>query len=615
MPTTSTVAGRNSSSERAIALRGIPYQFFGLRDGRALVALPAKGTVIACDELGLHIMGTASAFRTTEELIGNFLSQFPMLGPVEDQELLDRVEQLVGAGAFVSWADLAAGRPEVTAESPARVSWVALPTQNRPRELCRALSSYVENARKFGSRYGILITDGSDEQLTRQAVSEAAAYGGPPIRYLGGPEKLQFCEQLARRADVPPNVVQTALFGFRDGSISTGANRNTILLATVGELLITADDDTLCRVACKIDAELPTLAFRGHDDPQVVSLYADRECVLGSRTWEDRDWVAEHERVLGASPFTIMRAFLRTGVMPQLESACPHVLEMLMRGTGRVTVSIGGSAGDSGYQRGSSFLLHPDPLVRRQLISSESEFWRLLHSREIVRESLDYSIAHVPGTTQAMFAGLDNRDILPPFFPSYRNQDGVFGAITGLCVRDACFAHVPIVMQHIPGSFREFDPSGIGRLRVCDWIFAACSLWSPGPVMDSNRRIKSLGWHLEALGALPQAEFCAVMMPPVFTRLAAVIKQIEAVSAEHNYREYWVKEVDVILERFVSSALDPDYLVPSDIDVASVPNRASHLREMIRTYGQLLSSWPELVVAAKELAAAGVRPWRAVEEV
>jgi hypothetical protein len=58
----------------------------------------------------------------------------------------------------------------------------------------------------------------------------------------------------------------------------------------------------------------------------------------------------------------------------------------------------------------------------------------------------------------------------------------------------------------------------------------------------------------------------------------------------------------------VNAALEPDCLTASDIDASAVVKPMDHLRYMIRTYGLILQWWPEIVDAAKELGARGVRP-------
>lgn len=219
-----------------------------------------------------------------------------------------------------------------------------------------------------------------------------------------------------------------------------------------------------------------------------------------------------------------------------------------------------------------------------------------------------------PPQVPALCTAVDNRDILPPFFPSYRNEDGVHGLLVALCVRDSCVAHVPLVMQHLPEMERRNTADNIGRLRVCDLVMACCSLWSPGPGMATVDRIRALGAHLEALGGLPEREFKAVLMPPLYGRLAAILSQGEnLLKAQNHQPEYWATALGEELDRYSSRAVEADYLVPWDLAPGLRPEAMPHIQRMVRAFGQILIWWPAIVRAARELASEGVTLGRVLD--
>ncbi len=80
-------------------------------------------------------------------------------------------------------------------------------------------------------------------------LSELAAGSGVEVFYAGAEEKLRYAEALTGGDGIPPDVARFALFGPRHAVAPTmGANRNAILLQTRGSLLLSADDDTVCRL-------------------------------------------------------------------------------------------------------------------------------------------------------------------------------------------------------------------------------------------------------------------------------------------------------------------------------------------------------------------------------
>jgi hypothetical protein len=61
-------------------------------------------------------------------------------------------------------------------------------------------------------------------------------------------EKRRFSHRLVREGGLPKELVQLALFDVHRMGFTAGANRNALLLGTAGELMLCADDDTVCHL-------------------------------------------------------------------------------------------------------------------------------------------------------------------------------------------------------------------------------------------------------------------------------------------------------------------------------------------------------------------------------
>ena len=74
---------------------------------------------------------------------------------------------------------------------------------------------------------------------------------GVRIAYAGLEEKTAFAKKLSEVGDIPlEEIVSWACLGDDQyGQRTYGANRNTLLLHTVGECILTSDDDVICQVA------------------------------------------------------------------------------------------------------------------------------------------------------------------------------------------------------------------------------------------------------------------------------------------------------------------------------------------------------------------------------
>ena len=105
---------------------------------------------------------------------------------------------------------------------------------------------------------------------------------GATVRYAGLEEKLAWADKLVARGDLPPDVVRFALFGVEPCRYTSGANRNALLLDTVGELTLSVDDDTVCRIAVRPGGGRDGLAVTSDRDPAEYWFFPDRETALAS---------------------------------------------------------------------------------------------------------------------------------------------------------------------------------------------------------------------------------------------------------------------------------------------------------------------------------------------
>jgi hypothetical protein len=163
---------------------------------------------------------------------------------------------------------------------------------------------------------------------------------GARIAYAGREEKRAFALCLAKCSGVSQRVIDAALFGFRNGAITTGANRNAILLRTTGSLFLSVDDDTICHTAqVRTRAGKFTYSLRGHDDPQDIWVFANRQSALDALSFVRQDISACHERVLGKSLAAVL-AYASSGEERlDMDGICPDLLEMLFFGKGRIVLT------------------------------------------------------------------------------------------------------------------------------------------------------------------------------------------------------------------------------------------------------------------------------------
>ena len=143
-------------------------------------------------------------------------------------------------------------RPSSGRQEPTdRIAIVGIVTRNRVASLVACLESYLDNCRRHDRSPEYVVIDDSPgaeaQDQTRAALQLVEHRVRAQIRYAGWREKSRFADALAHESAVPLEIIRFALFGDDRCALSTGANRNGLLLDTVDTLVLSVDDDTLCR--------------------------------------------------------------------------------------------------------------------------------------------------------------------------------------------------------------------------------------------------------------------------------------------------------------------------------------------------------------------------------
>ena len=166
------------------------------------------------------------------------------------------------------------------------------------------------------------------------------------------------------------------------------------------------------------------------------------------------------------------------------------------------------------------------------------------------------------------FFGLDNRGLLPPFFPVQRNSDGIFGLMlkksTGHCT-----AFLPSVLLHAPPP-RTFPPDAMWTdadgLQLADVIISCIFGFDTGASLTDDARLIRLGGHLRWLGSLRPAEFDACLRVQQQLRTIAFITALQGqLQAHAGLPGYWEADVTRMIARVSTAASAASYTAPRDL--------------------------------------------------
>jgi hypothetical protein len=468
------------------------------------------------------------------------------------------------------------------------IAAIGIVTRGRPESLAACVESYFENCRHHERSPAFVVTDDSpdeDGQSRTRAVLQDLTRRGAPISYAGRADRIRFTEALAREAGVPIDVVRFGLLGDDRLPLTTGANRNSLVLDTIDMLVLSVDDDTRCRIAAVSDGDAQLASFSGYD-PTEFWFFPGRGGALEAVAFVDADVLGCHETMLGR------RVADDSGVA--------------------VTITLQGIVGDSGM--GSPrYYLGLQGESRARLVASSESYQSAFRSREVVRAVRRPTLADSPFCMTTCI-GFDNRVLLPPFFPVQRNADGIFGLMLHRRGDGGRTGFLPSVVVHEPDPPRLFAPDALwtesAHARMAD-IVMACVLAhdSASGACTAATGLIRLGRFFQELGALPLADFESRVRTVQQFRTLAFITHLESQLRTHDLTPaFWAEDVRRVIALLWKTTGAEDAIVPRDLQDVRGADAARRLsQELVGRFGQLLEAWPAIADAARRLRAQGRR--------
>jgi hypothetical protein len=580
-----------------------------LGEGQELVYSPLTRSARALPPLSVRLLQGCRAFATLDEHTAHLCRELnlpPQQGPQVRQELA----ALAQSGLLLSQRDLLTPLRGQIGPSPPRITVLGIPTRNRTPSLRRCLESYINNNHRHGRSVQYLVVDDSSDpgvqDANRQLLLELKARHSVALAYAGPEEKTRFAEALVQRTGLPAEDVHFGVVNDDRFPITTGAGRNAILLHAVGEALLQVDDDTVCRLA-PVPGTQGGLAFTSEYDPTEFWFPAQGEpfpAVVG----DEPSILAIHEQMLGKGLGNCL-AEMPNGLGVDLDRAGAGFFRRAASTGGRVLATAAGVMGDSGMGSPLYFLSLEGP-ARARLLHSEGVYRQAFARQQVVRGVRQPTISD--GTLcMALNLGLDHRELLPPFTPVQRNQDGVFGALLRACVTGGCFGFLPWTLLHRSPVPRHLLPEDLwksaAQVTSGQILQALVGSFAPGPnPVDARKSLLALGRALEDWGAARPTDFEELARLALWNQTSRKVVQLEnQLRAAQGQPAFWAQDVRRLLALWRQALPEREYLAPSDLVRAFGNDAFACLQRLVRRFGRLLQVWPDMVAAAKDLRAGG----------
>lgn len=517
--------------------------------------------------------------------------------------LCNELAKYAQLGWFVSDSQLISSciRPGSRKNDHTKITSITIPTRDRPEMVRRVAASFLADRERHGLSYRLVVADGSSQtetvDLVKAYLAQEAENKNGKVHYAGPKEKQQYADLLIA-AGLPPETVRFTLFGHPQFTLATGANRNALLLETIGEIVMTVDDDCLATVLTAPECLGDTLRFVSDHQAVEPRYFSDRSSVMDSSILIQESVISAHETMTGRPLGAIIASFPASKV--RFDGACSHLLASLTKGAGTIIATYMGVMGDSGMGSPLAFLLDG----RRKPVESDTELRTALSSREVTTLAPETTVSH-GGPWYTTCVSLDNRSLLPPFSPNMRGQDTVFGQTIAICFPDAYFGHLPRALLHDPPALRSYRARPVFEFSDALKLFlGSTSAWFRGGSPDKT--LRQAGTYLVEISSLSQKGFNEELKKQVLKNISAMLAMLEANISTHSQAPAaWKSELGEI-ESTLRDGMNRELFVPEDVKHRCSEHEAAMLtRELTAGFGKLLCCWPEMIQTARWLHSRG----------
>jgi hypothetical protein len=543
-------------------------------------------------------------FKTLDDHIQAYC-RARQVSPAAMRSIRRELQHLMQTGYLVSRSSMqiALQRSSEQALSTSIAS-VGIPTCDRLETLRQNVAGCIEHCKHYGRTNDFVIVDDSTTTETRDAcrgmLRALKSRYGVDIAYGGLEEKSVFARKLAEAGDIPLEIICFACIGDKQPGLTTvGANRNALLLHTVGDLIFSSDDDISYQLAAS-PGMTEGLTLHAMGNPLDVWFFPNRGSALESVQFVEQDLLALHEQWLGRDPGYCSAQYAQDGRL-SLEHADARLLRQLAAHPAKIALTLNGTIGDCSWDNPNYHLFLQGETFKR-LISSEQAYQSAHVSREMAQAVNQVTITPKADPLFAMCMGLDNRELLPPFTPLGRAEDVAFGTMLSKCFNAAYTAHLPWMLLHAPPETRSFTAQRLFGVGFSSWIPSCVGRFDPGFARTPAERLRKLGLYVQEIGHLPGPAFEDFVRQHMWQSMSVLIAGLEArLQQLAEPSPFWLQDVRAYIAQARQSAL-----LPAD-QLYTIAGGRGTLQRLLVRYGQAIEWWPAMVETAKYLREQGYR--------
>lgn len=576
-----------------------PLDDYGLGDDQVLARNPANGREMTLPQEYFDVLRAyCSRFRTLDEHVAELMAGSD--GDPARAEAIRGVVQAVHAGGLTLSAQAICRElaPAPGATPIAERPIAAVITCDRPDALERLLDTMTANC-DLGRLQGCVVID--DSRSPENGAANRRAAQGRGLGYFGAAEAAELTATLA--AELPEHEEGLRFLCDRErwhGYRSYGVARNFSLLLSAGSPLVVFDDDALCETWAPPHTQEGAAFSAGQPEVEFYDSHDDWRSGLQQL---GHDPVAAHLRCLGLTVPEALGTLGLAGLSPEaLREAAPDFSARLHRNS-RVLVTECGSLGDSGTGDNRWLATVPptslERLLRQPALLAQAQRQRCCW---LGRKRPTFSASH----NFSQVTGIDNRVLLPPYFPITRGEDQLFGRSISYLYPDSVALEYAWAMPHLPmpeRTWSEADNSFALRHRfpgrlLFDVLDGAGDCLAPEP----GARLAHMAGAVEDLAAAGYATQLRRFVDGQHGYRAALLRRLrEQLDAAPTEPPEWRQYLEKAIGQVQSSSPGATRLDTLQGKGTQASGRAvlDFWRGALGGWSQALRAWPDMRGAAQ----------------
>ena len=391
---------------------------------------------------------SCTTFRTIEEHARHLAETRPELKGQEAMAL-QALKQLDEGGMLLRASTICdrLNEPAERALPPTRAFII---TCDRPEAVRRLLDSMLR-AGNLTRQDALFLVDDSKDAANREANREAVATfnltSARDMYYVGTDAQDALMQGLIDAGPQHEAGIRFLIDPERwRGRNTYGRARTLCLLLSVGYRAIVMDDDTLCQAVLPPVPRKEGIGISSIGGRE-ATFYPDRETLLASTRPADFDPLTGHAAVLGR-PLGQAIGILGGGPLQASQlQGCNAAMTNVLRADSPILITQCGAWGDPGT--GSAhWVISMDEDTIDRLATAPHGMAAAMENRVSWLGTTRPQITKMASMSQV--TGLDNSALLPPYFPIFRGEDQLFGAMVEALFHRAASVEYPWAVPHLP---------------------------------------------------------------------------------------------------------------------------------------------------------------------